>query len=204
MHRVHFEELSSAWEANRRIPTHASRRAWAEARNLDARNVHNWWYRRRKLAKRWRISIPRDQYDIDVGTPPTIPEAEPKVEPPTDGALLADSVKDSVTDLSSPPGYASSDLNADITGSSDTLCSASRHKVTRNSKKRAYMRSSSPLDRLTTCSPTVSDDHLTSSPLSLSRSSSPICSPGFLALYPEDYSIPTATTGISCSSFGSS
>lgn len=76
MHALHFEELNSIWEADRRIPSISSRRAWAKARNLNPTNVHNWWYRRRPLAKKWKIKIPRDEYDLDVGVPPIIPKIE--------------------------------------------------------------------------------------------------------------------------------
>ncbi len=64
------------WEADRRIPSVNSRRAWAEARNLKPHNVHNWWYRRRPLARKLKIKIPRETYELDVGTPPIIPLPE--------------------------------------------------------------------------------------------------------------------------------
>ncbi|KAH6888871.1 hypothetical protein BKA70DRAFT_1541405, partial [Coprinopsis sp. MPI-PUGE-AT-0042] len=74
MHPLHSEELSSVWPADPRIPTPASRNAWALARNLNPINVNAWWYRRKKVAKKLRIKIPRDEYVLDVGIPPVIPE----------------------------------------------------------------------------------------------------------------------------------
>ncbi|KAH6905624.1 hypothetical protein BKA70DRAFT_490285 [Coprinopsis sp. MPI-PUGE-AT-0042] len=74
MHPLHSEELSALWPADHRIPTPASRNAWALARNLNPINVNAWWYRRKKVAKKLRIKIPRDEYVLDVGIPPVIPE----------------------------------------------------------------------------------------------------------------------------------
>lgn len=76
IHALHFEELSKAWETDRRIPSVKSRRAWAEARNLKPHNVHSWWYRRRPLARKLKIKIPHGTYELDIGTPPIIPPPE--------------------------------------------------------------------------------------------------------------------------------
>jgi len=69
---VHFEELSNIWEKNRRMPTVASRTAWSLARNLNPLNVNNWWYRRKIIAKKFKIKIPGDSYELDVGIPPLV------------------------------------------------------------------------------------------------------------------------------------
>lgn len=62
-------ELSAIWEADRRIPTVESRRRWALARGVGPVRVHNWWYRRRKVAKTLKVSIPPDSYELLVGDP---------------------------------------------------------------------------------------------------------------------------------------
>lgn len=69
---VHFDELSVIWENDRRIPSPASRRAWAVARNLNPVNVHSWWYRRKAVAKKLRFRIPKGTYELEVGTPPVV------------------------------------------------------------------------------------------------------------------------------------
>ncbi|KAF8816840.1 hypothetical protein BYT27DRAFT_7067549, partial [Phlegmacium glaucopus] len=66
---VHFEELSNIWEIDRRIPTVASRTAWSLARNLNPQNVNRWWYRRKIVAKKFKIKMPGDSYELDVGIP---------------------------------------------------------------------------------------------------------------------------------------
>jgi len=43
------------------------------ARNLDPTKIHSWWWRRRKIAKKRRITIPRREYELEIGTPPIIP-----------------------------------------------------------------------------------------------------------------------------------
>ncbi|KAF8892317.1 hypothetical protein CPB84DRAFT_1848757 [Gymnopilus junonius] len=73
IHLVHFDELNHIWPNDPRIPSSKSRRAWALARNLNPTNVHSWWYRRRKVAAKSKIVIPKDTYELDVGTPPEIP-----------------------------------------------------------------------------------------------------------------------------------
>ncbi|KAH6881238.1 hypothetical protein BKA70DRAFT_1238434 [Coprinopsis sp. MPI-PUGE-AT-0042] len=84
MHLLHSEELSALWPADPRIPTPASRNAWALARNLNPVNVNAWWYRRKKVAKKLRIKIPRDEYVLDVGIPPIIPEEDDDVRVKTE------------------------------------------------------------------------------------------------------------------------
>jgi hypothetical protein len=69
---VHYDELSGIWPADRRIPSAKSRRAWAHARNLRPDVVNRWWYRRKLVAKKAHIIIPKDTYDLAVGMPPTL------------------------------------------------------------------------------------------------------------------------------------
>ncbi|PPQ90589.1 hypothetical protein CVT25_006109 [Psilocybe cyanescens] len=69
---VHFDELNRLWPADPRIPSVISRRAWALARGLNPANVNSWWYRRRKAAKKLRIKIPNDTYELDIELPPPL------------------------------------------------------------------------------------------------------------------------------------
>ncbi|KAH9483352.1 hypothetical protein JR316_0005458 [Psilocybe cubensis] len=78
---VHFDELNKIWPENPRIPSVQSRKAWALARGLNPVNVNNWWYRRRKVAKKSKFSIPRDTYELEVGNPPPVPAPIIKEEP---------------------------------------------------------------------------------------------------------------------------
>ncbi|TFK18887.1 hypothetical protein FA15DRAFT_660364 [Coprinopsis marcescibilis] len=80
LHVLHLEELARAWDKDLRIPTVASWKAWAAARGVNPVNVHSWWYRRRHVAKKLRVKIPLDMYDIDIGTPPDIPPPPVKEE----------------------------------------------------------------------------------------------------------------------------
>ncbi|KAF8628838.1 hypothetical protein AX17_005898 [Amanita inopinata Kibby_2008] len=70
---IYLEELASIWEADKRTPSTSSRRAWALARNLSPERVNNWWYRKKKSAKKNGISIPQGTYDLPVGTVPVDP-----------------------------------------------------------------------------------------------------------------------------------
>ncbi|TFK17625.1 hypothetical protein FA15DRAFT_604725, partial [Coprinopsis marcescibilis] len=70
LHVLHFEELARAWDKDLRIPTVTSQKAWAAARGVNPVNVNSWWYRHRHVAKKLRVKIPLETYDINVGTPP--------------------------------------------------------------------------------------------------------------------------------------
>ncbi|KAF6759425.1 hypothetical protein DFP72DRAFT_134905 [Ephemerocybe angulata] len=63
----HFAQLHAIWDADRRIPTVASRRAWANARGVNPDNVHGWWSRRAQKAKAMGIECSREAYDMEVG-----------------------------------------------------------------------------------------------------------------------------------------
>ncbi|KAJ7432342.1 hypothetical protein FB451DRAFT_1573177 [Mycena latifolia] len=86
---VHIEELSVIWPADPRIPSVESRRAWAIARNIIPGKVHDWFSHRRRTAKKLRLKIPAETYELPVGTPPVIPvvvkdePVEPDVPPTT-------------------------------------------------------------------------------------------------------------------------
>ncbi|KAJ7752009.1 hypothetical protein B0H16DRAFT_1547078 [Mycena metata] len=83
---VHFDELYAIWPADPRIPSVDSRRAWALARNVTPNYVHTWFQRRRPAAKRLRLKIPKETYELPVGTPPVVVVKDEPVEselPPT-------------------------------------------------------------------------------------------------------------------------
>ncbi|KAF6743935.1 hypothetical protein DFP72DRAFT_858192 [Ephemerocybe angulata] len=62
---AHFARLTVIWALDRRIPTPASRAAWAAARGLDA-------------AKKLGLEIPEGSYEMDVGDPDEEEEEERK------------------------------------------------------------------------------------------------------------------------------
>ncbi|KAF6743144.1 hypothetical protein DFP72DRAFT_859524 [Ephemerocybe angulata] len=64
---AHFARLTAIWALDRRIPTPASRAAWAAARGLDAEKVHKWWYRCRARARKTGVVIPEGSYEMEVG-----------------------------------------------------------------------------------------------------------------------------------------
>ncbi|KAJ7935428.1 hypothetical protein B0H13DRAFT_475185 [Mycena leptocephala] len=70
---VHFDELFAIWPADPRIPSVESRRAWALARNITPSYVHAWFQRRRPAAKKLKLKIPDETYELPVGTPPVVP-----------------------------------------------------------------------------------------------------------------------------------
>ncbi|KAF6756054.1 hypothetical protein DFP72DRAFT_1066879 [Ephemerocybe angulata] len=75
---AHFARLSAIWALDRRIPSPASRAAWAAARGLNAAKVHEWWYRCRAWAKMMGVEIPEGSYEMDVGDPEAEEEEERK------------------------------------------------------------------------------------------------------------------------------
>ncbi|KAJ7046620.1 hypothetical protein C8F04DRAFT_1172520 [Mycena alexandri] len=77
---VHFDELYAIWPADPRLPSVDSRRAWALARNVTPTYVHNWFNRRRPVAKRLRLTIPKETYELPVGTPPVVIVKDEPVE----------------------------------------------------------------------------------------------------------------------------
>ncbi|KAL1698985.1 hypothetical protein EV121DRAFT_217158 [Schizophyllum commune] len=62
-------QLAEIWAADRRLPTPESRKRWALARDVDPVRVHNWWYRRKKVAKGLGVVIPEGNYELGVGDP---------------------------------------------------------------------------------------------------------------------------------------
>ncbi|KAJ7172638.1 hypothetical protein C8R46DRAFT_1086702 [Mycena filopes] len=83
---VHFDELYAIWPADPRMPSVESRQAWAHARNVTPTYVHNWFQRRRPVAKRLRLRIPPETYELPVGTPPVIVTVK---DEPVESELLA-------------------------------------------------------------------------------------------------------------------
>ncbi|KAF5375939.1 hypothetical protein D9615_008270 [Tricholomella constricta] len=71
---VHMDELAKIWDADKRTPTVASRRAWALARGVKPDHVHRWWARRKQVAKRKQElgGIPSGTYELPVGSPPIV------------------------------------------------------------------------------------------------------------------------------------
>ncbi|KAG6842375.1 hypothetical protein C0991_007505 [Blastosporella zonata] len=77
----HLDELYKIWDADKRIPTVESRRAWAAARNLASQDVHRFFSRHKALLKKARQILPTGTYILPVGTPPVIKQEE-EIPPP--------------------------------------------------------------------------------------------------------------------------
>ena len=183
MHALHFEELSRIWEADRRIPTISSRRHWAEARNVNPVNVHSWWYRRRPLAKKLKIKIPREEYDLDVGTPPLLPAIEEiKVEVPSEVPI-----SDLSQTLSPLPGISDAETSIPSSNAVDVVENSSSDDLSAE-----CMRSSSPLQEIPWLAP--SSTSRDSSPLPPSSPCPPTPPPCLLTL-PEDIIVKDDTAG---------
>ncbi|KIK64024.1 hypothetical protein GYMLUDRAFT_111447, partial [Collybiopsis luxurians FD-317 M1] len=69
---ANIDELDKIWNADKRLPTLPSRRAWAEARNLQPSEVNFWFWRKRTSAKAKGIALASGYYHLPVGTPPCI------------------------------------------------------------------------------------------------------------------------------------
>ncbi|KAH7923389.1 hypothetical protein BV22DRAFT_972849, partial [Leucogyrophana mollusca] len=57
-------ELRSIWEADKRTPSRTSRGAWAASRGVNARNVHNWFLRRKGKAKKAGLEVSDETYEL--------------------------------------------------------------------------------------------------------------------------------------------
>lgn len=166
---AHFAELSNIWENNRRIPTIASRVAWSLARNLNPINVNSWWYRRKVVAKKFKIKIPDDSYELDVGTPPLVivkSEELPRAiyapeSASSDPALPNSGAGDTLVDLSSST-CAESDLVASTKNSP---------KHTDTALKDAYIHDSNVSENAIVASDSTIDSDILASSL---RDSSPL------------------------------
>lgn len=134
---VHLDELAKIWDADKRTPSVPSRRAWALARNLKPEHVHRWWYRRKEVARKARITIPKGTYELPVGTPPVIehivkeepempepPRKAPKVSKRTSDAKDGSNPASTVIDSTEP----SSD-GFGLSSSSDTAVASPRCKT---------------------------------------------------------------------------
>ncbi|KAF8632373.1 hypothetical protein AX15_001907 [Amanita polypyramis BW_CC] len=85
---VYLEELAAIWEADKRTPSAASRRAWALARNLNPAKVNNWWYRKKTIARKHGVVLPEETYELSVGIVPPLPQSRPLSSPVLDRETL--------------------------------------------------------------------------------------------------------------------
>ncbi|KAH7106920.1 hypothetical protein BKA62DRAFT_221609 [Auriculariales sp. MPI-PUGE-AT-0066] len=67
LHQLHIEELQAIWKARPDVPTVASRRAWAIARDLKPKEVHKWFH-----SRPGRSNKIDPTYVLGVGAPPVI------------------------------------------------------------------------------------------------------------------------------------
>lgn len=61
---VHLLELRAIWKEDQRVPSVASRRAWAISRNANPTLVNSWFHRRRAAAKRAGEPITLESYEL--------------------------------------------------------------------------------------------------------------------------------------------
>ena len=80
---IYLKELTAIWDVDKRMPSPESRRAWALARGLQPSKVNNWWYRKKRTAKKHGIPLPEEIYELPVLPTPSLPEisASPVPEP---------------------------------------------------------------------------------------------------------------------------
>ncbi|KAE9392149.1 hypothetical protein BT96DRAFT_1023734 [Gymnopus androsaceus JB14] len=118
---ANIDELNEIWDADKRYPTLSSRRRWALARNLEPTLVNQWFWSKRNGARKKKIALNPEQYDLPVGNPPEIPV---KSEPTDRDSLPRFSSPSSGNDASSrpcsrPPSPASSVLSSPLPFSSE-------------------------------------------------------------------------------------
>ena len=151
---VYSDELNAIWASDPRIPTHASRKAWATARGLNPTSVHNWWYRRRPRAKKLRIKIPNETYDMEVGrvpTPPPTPPPKVKEEDVEEPNVCVESAQSGEVDQDAHnPGAEVESENVKTAGNMDVCGEPEPDELRLWTEEdeleefRSYMRSSSP------------------------------------------------------------
>ncbi|OAX35887.1 hypothetical protein K503DRAFT_773037, partial [Rhizopogon vinicolor AM-OR11-026] len=100
-----LQELWEIWKSDPRVPTAASRRAWAVSRNANPRRIHHWFYIRKKTGN--PISDETYELSLESRAVPVVLEARKElaspspspslvcsdmtdVDPPSDDTLVAD------------------------------------------------------------------------------------------------------------------
>ncbi|KAG1736638.1 uncharacterized protein EDB91DRAFT_1012979, partial [Suillus paluster] len=61
-----LEELWVIWKSDPRVPTIASRRAWAASRNISPMRIDNWFSLRKAQAKKTRQPISNETYELSL------------------------------------------------------------------------------------------------------------------------------------------
>ncbi|KAF9237246.1 hypothetical protein BU15DRAFT_11011, partial [Melanogaster broomeanus] len=61
-----LDELWSIWNADPRVPSVTSRKAWAISRNVKPTLVDSWFLRRRTRAKKVGQPIPAGTYELSL------------------------------------------------------------------------------------------------------------------------------------------
>ncbi|KAI6157361.1 hypothetical protein BKA82DRAFT_3945035, partial [Pisolithus tinctorius] len=63
---IHLLELWAIWKEDQRVPSVASRRAWAISRNANPTLVSSWFHRRKAAAKRAGEPIAPTSYELSL------------------------------------------------------------------------------------------------------------------------------------------
>lgn len=65
----HINELKTIWKLNQRVPSLASRRAWAAARKIYPFLVHRWFASRKSYARQRDQTFSNETYELSVAAP---------------------------------------------------------------------------------------------------------------------------------------
>jgi hypothetical protein len=150
---IYSNELNAIWANDPRIPTPASRKAWATARGLNPTSVHNWWYRRRPQAKKLKIRIPNETYEMEVGrvpTPPPTPPPKVKEEELEEPKVCVESIQSSEIDQNAEKHEVKAESEDAKAGNMDVCGEPAPGELRLWTEEdeleefRSYMRSSSP------------------------------------------------------------
>lgn len=163
-------ELRSIWSADPRMPTQASRRAWASLRNQDIAKINIWFYGRKAAAKKSGKPISEDTYNLPLNSPPPtpVPSVGVKTEQVDDSDHLPlKKIKVEAHDTAIS-GRFSSPATSTVPSSDDTLVASetdppsSASNFAKNSRKRAYSHSSDILVSSLPSTPLVNRNFLAS------------------------------------------
>jgi hypothetical protein len=107
------EELWAIWKSDPRVPTVASRRAWAASRGVSYVRVDQWFSARKSKAKKAGEMISNDSYvlevvPVDIGVKRQFLSPSPSFEDYTDVDLMSDDTLVSFGDCGSDVSYTSS------------------------------------------------------------------------------------------------
>ncbi|GJE90626.1 hypothetical protein PsYK624_067700 [Phanerochaete sordida] len=121
------DELEIAWQRDKRVPTLASRRAWAQARDANPEAVNRWFSRRRwKAIRQEKVDVDDSEYDLPVGRSCKRKRA-PAPEPPPLTSVRVKRERAASPDLSSLPTRPAKKVKAEPMDPSLAALRSTRH-----------------------------------------------------------------------------